>query len=155
MNYSKNIQQLDILCCVDWHSQNQTVVFFFMTLHLLQYIITFFDKPLTQIRPAFCSGRGNFFFSFLISLVTCALTHLAAPVGAPFRTNKTKQKKRNKNKRHFAVDFIRVYARRPNASISVFHRPDCPFQNAKQYCVIYMTVFRGSTLSLIIETYFN
>lgn len=75
---------------------NQTsiiiIIFFFMTLHLLQYVITFFDKPLTQIRPAlFYSGRGDIFLLlFLISLVTCALTHPAAPVGAPFKTNKTK-----------------------------------------------------------------
>lgn len=99
-----------------------------MTLHLLQYVITFFDKPLTQIRPAlFCSGRGDIFLLlFLISLVTCALTHPAAPVGAPFKTNKTKhsrkkylkKKKRNKNKRHFVVDVI-MCMRRPNAFMCI------------------------------------
>lgn len=73
--HTKNIPtyllQSNTLCCVDWHSRNQTRIFF-MTLHLLQYIITFFDKPLTQIRPAFCSGRGDFFFIFNFVGYLCA-----------------------------------------------------------------------------------
>lgn len=108
MNYTKNIRQLDVLCCVDWHSQNQTVVFFSWLYTCYNTLLRFLTSRSHKLdRPSVAAEA--IFFSFLISLVTCALTHPAAPVGAPFRTNKTKQKKkRNKNKRHFAVDVIRV-----------------------------------------------